>query len=163
MRCPTIGRKSNCQGKRGLSDLLANDLPLDEVVQQHPNLPSLYVLTSGTIPPMPAELLSSERFVRLIDQLRGQFDYILIDAPPVLLVTDPLLLASSADGIVLVARAGVTTRPIMKRLRIALQKPNVKVLGYVLNGLRDDSEGYRYGYRDDSKNGYFENGSRTEG
>jgi capsular exopolysaccharide synthesis family protein len=165
MRRPTIGQKSNCNGKRGLSDLLANDLPLDEVIQQHPNLPSLYVLTSGTIPPMPAELLSSERFARLIERMREQFDYILIDAPPVLLVTDPLLLAFSADGIVLVVRAGVTTKPIMKRLQTALQKPNVKALGYVLNGLRDDSEGYRYGYGygDDMKSGYFENGSSAGG
>jgi succinoglycan biosynthesis transport protein ExoP len=165
MRRPTIGRKSNCNGKRGLSDLLANDLPLDEVVQQHPGLPSLYILTSGTIPPMPAELLGSERFARLIGQLRGQFDYVLIDAPPVLLVSDPLLLAVSVDGVVLVVRAGVATKPVMKRLRIALQKPNVRALGYVLNGLRDDSEryGYGYAYGDDSKHGYFEAGSTTGG
>jgi capsular exopolysaccharide synthesis family protein len=163
MRRPTIGQKTNCNGKKGLSDLLANDLPLDEVVQQHPNLPSLYVLTSGTIPPMPAELLGSERFARLIKLLREQFDYILIDAPPVLLVTDPLLLAMSVDGVVLVVRAGVTTKPVMKRLRIALQKPNLKALGYVVNGLRADSEGYGYGYGygDNTKRGYFEAGSRT--
>jgi capsular exopolysaccharide synthesis family protein len=163
MRRPTIGQKSNCNGKKGLSDLLANDLPLDEVVQQHPGLPSLYVLTSGTIPPMPAELLASERFARLIEMLREQFDYILIDAPPVLLVSDPLLLAMSVDGIVLVVRAGVTTKPVMKRLRTALQKPNVKALGYVLNGLRDESEGYGYGYGygDNTKRGYFERGSKN--
>jgi capsular exopolysaccharide synthesis family protein len=163
MRRPTIGQKSNCIGKKGLSDLLANDLPLDEVVQQHPGLPSLYVLTSGTIPPMPAELLASERFAQLIEMLREQFDYILIDAPPVLLVSDPLLLAMSVDGVVLVVRAGVTTKPVMKRLRIALQKPNVKALGYVLNGLRDDSEGYGYGYGygDNTKRGYFERGSKN--
>ncbi len=164
MRRPTIGQKTNCNGRKGLSDLLANDLPLDEVVQQHPNLPSLYVLTSGAIPPMPAELLASERFARLIEQMRKQFDYILIDAPPVLIVTDPLLLALAADGIVLVVRAGVTTKPIMKRLRAALQKPNVKAFGYVLNGLRDDSEGYGYGYSysDNTKSGYFDNGFRAE-
>ena len=164
MRRPTIGQKANCNGKKGLSDLLANDLPLDDVVQQHPNLPSLYVLTSGTIPPMPAELLASERFSRLIEQVREKFDYAVIDAPPVLLVTDPLLLAFAADGIVLVVRAGVTTKTVMKRLRAAVQKHNVKTLGYVLNGLRDDSEGYGYGYGygDDAKNRYFDNGPRTE-
>lgn len=163
LRRPTIGRKTNCNGKRGLSDMLANGLPLDEVVQQHPNLPNLCVLTSGTIPPMPAELLASEQFTRLIEQMREQFDYILIDAPPVLLVTDPLLLASSVDGIVLVVRAGVTTKPIMKRLRVALQKPNVKVLGYVINGLRDDSEGYGYSYGASSRSGYFNDDLRAEG
>ncbi len=165
MRRPTIGQKTNFNGKKGLSDLLANDLPLDEVVHQHPGLPSLYVLTSGTIPPMPAELLASERFSKLIEQMREQFDYILIDAPPVLLVTDPLLLASAVDGIVLVVRAGVTTKPVMKRLRTALHKPNVKALGYVLNGLRDDSEGYGYwyGYGDNAKTGYFEDSSSTGG
>ena len=143
--------------------MLANDASFDEVVQQHPNLPGLYVLTSGAIPPMPAELLASEHFERLIERMREQFDYILIDAPPVLLVTDPLLLASSVDGIVLVVRAGVTTRPVMKRLRVALQKPNVKALGYVLNGLRDDSEGYGYGYGTDSKNAYFTDSTQMEG
>ena len=108
---------------------------------------------------MPAELLASDRFGRLIEQVREKFDYILIDAPPVLLVTDPLILAFAADGIVVVVRAGVTTKPVMKRLRAALQKPNVKALGYVLNGLRDDSEGYGYGYGygDNTKRGYFEN------
>jgi len=163
MRRPTIGKKTNCNGRKGLSDLLANDLPLDEVIQPHPGLPSLSVLTSGTIPPMPAELLASERFARLMDQLREQFDYVLIDAPPVLLVTDPLLLASSVDGIVLVVRSGVTTKNVMKRLRTVLQKPNVKALGYVLNGLRNDSEryGYGYGYGEKVKSGYFEDGSKT--
>jgi len=165
LRRPTIGQKTNCNGKKGLSDLLANDLPLDEVVQQYPNLPNLYVLTSGTIPPMPAELLASERFSRLIEQVREKFDYVLIDAPPVLLVTDPLLLAFAADGIVLVVRAGVTTKPVMKRLRSALQKPNVKALGYVLNSLRDDSKGYGYGYgyEENAKSRYFENGSPAGG
>jgi Mrp family chromosome partitioning ATPase len=112
---------------------------------------------------MPAELLASERFARLIEQVREKFDYVLIDAPPVLLVTDPLLLAFAADGIVLVVRAGVTTKPVIKRLRSALQKPNVKPLGYVLNGLRDESEGYGYGYGygDSAKTRYFENRSRT--
>ena len=163
MRRPTIGQKSGCNGKRGLSDMLVNDLPFDEIVQRHPNLPSLYVLTSGSIPPMPAELLASDNFARLIEQMREQFDYILIDAPPVLLVTDPLLLASSVDGIVLVVRAGVTTRPVMKRLRIALQKPNVKALGYVVNGLRDASEGYGYSYGASSQDGYFKNDTQMEG
>jgi succinoglycan biosynthesis transport protein ExoP len=160
MRRPTIGQKTNCNGKKGLSDLLANDLPLDEVIQQHPGLSSLYVLTSGTIPPMPAELLASDRFGRLIQQVREKFDYVIIDAPPVLLVTDPIILAFAADGIVVVVRAGVTTKPVMKRLRAALQKPNVKALGYVLNGLRDDSEryGYGYSYGDNTNRGYFENG-----
>jgi Mrp family chromosome partitioning ATPase len=67
------------------------------------------------------------------------------------------------DGIVLVVRAGVTTKPVMKRLRAALRKPNVKALGYVLNGVREDSEayGYGYGYGDNDKSGYFENGSRV--
>jgi polysaccharide biosynthesis transport protein len=160
MRRPTIGQKTNCHSKKGLSDLLANDLPLDEVVQQHPNLSGLYVLTAGAIPPMPAELLASERFARLMEQMREKFDYIVIDAPPVLLVTDPLLLAFAADGVVLVVRAGVTTKAVMKRLRTALHKPNVKALGYVLNGLRDNSEGYGYGYGygDSAKSGYFDNG-----
>ena len=164
LRRPTIGQKTGCNGKKGLSDLLANGLSPDEVVQQHPSLSSLYVLTSGAIPPMPAELLASERFARLIEHMREKFDYILIDAPPVLLVTDPLLLAFAADGIVLVVRAGVTTKDVMKRLRIALHKPNVNPLGYVLNGLRDDSEGYGYGYGYgyNSNGGYFENGSRGE-
>jgi Mrp family chromosome partitioning ATPase len=95
--------------------------------------------------------------------MRKQFDYILIDAPPVLLVTDPLLLASSVDGIVLVVRAGVTTKPVMKRLRVALQKPNVKVLGYVINGLRDNSEGYGYSYEATSRSGYFNSDLQAEG
>jgi len=164
MRRPTIGNEANCNGRKGLSDLLAKDLPLEEVVQEHSSLPSLYVLTSGTIPKMPAELLASERFARLIRQVREEFDYVLIDAPPVLLVTDPLLLACAADGIVLVVRAGVTTKPVLKRLRTALQKPNVKALGYVLNGLRDDSEGYGYGYGYGNDTGrYFESASHTGG
>jgi capsular exopolysaccharide synthesis family protein len=159
MRRPTISQKTNCEGKKGLSDLLVGKLPVEEVVQQHPGLANLFVLTSGSIPPMPAELLASARFAELIKELRGKFDYILIDAPPVLLVTDPLLLAFSADGIVLVVRAGVTTRPSLKRLRAALQRPNIRPLGYVLNGFKDDTEGYGYGYGygEQDKSGYFDN------
>ncbi len=146
MRRPTIKHKTGLGGKAGLSDLLAKNLPVEEVIQHHPTIENLSIIVAGTIPPTPAELLGSVQFRDLITRFRSEYDFIFIDTPPVLLVTDPLLIAGSADGIVVVTRAGATTRHVLTALGSALSKPNLRVFGYILNGMDATQSGYGYGY-----------------
>ena len=156
MRRPTIREKVGCTGVIGLSDVLARDLPLQQALQQHPLIPNMQVLTAGTIPPNPAELLGSQRFSRLIDQVRSEYDYVLIDAPPTFLVADPLLIAPATDGIVVVMREGRTTRQAVRALILALSKPKVHLLGYIINDLNSKSQQYGYGYGYGDGSGYYE-------
>jgi succinoglycan biosynthesis transport protein ExoP len=93
---------------------------------------------------MPAELLGSSRFLELLRELEAAYDYVLIDTPPLLLVTDPLLLAPMVEGIVLVTRAGRDTKPALKSAISMLNKPQIHVLGYVINGASMMSTYYRY-------------------
>jgi succinoglycan biosynthesis transport protein ExoP len=146
MRRPTLKHRQGLQGSQGLSDLLVKDLPLSDVVQQHPNVPSLFLLAAGTTPPMPAELLGSQRFAEFIKKVRAEFDYVLIDGPPVLLVTDPLLIGQNVDGLAIIVRSGFTQAPALRGLRKILTGTNISVLGYILNGVDNTTQAYGYGY-----------------
>lgn len=108
-------------------------------------VPNLFVLPSGSRPPNPAELLSSRRTDEVLSALGESADVVIIDAPPLLAVTDPAVLASKADGVVLVAALDETHRVTAQRAKAALDIPHVRVLGLVLNKV-DPSSGGGYGY-----------------
>jgi capsular exopolysaccharide synthesis family protein len=147
MRRPSLANLIGLNGKAGLSTLLYTDTPIDDVLQRHPQIENLSVITSGLVPPSPSEMVGSERFARVIADLRERFDYVIIDAPPALLVTDPVLIARHVDGTIAVIRSGKITAAILKRLWSTLAKPGTPILGYILNGYdaRDEQYGY-YGY-----------------
>jgi receptor protein-tyrosine kinase len=155
MRRPTLPKISGCTSARGLSDVLSNRVPLAAALQQHPHMSSLKVLTAGTIPPDPSELLGSKRFSDLMADLRTQFDYIILDAPPVILVTDPVVAAAAADGVVAVVRASKTRKPELKQMWISLNRPTVKVLGFVVNDFHRGLQSYGYGYEGAVNQGYY--------
>jgi non-specific protein-tyrosine kinase len=96
---------------------------------------SLRVLTAGPVPPNPSELLGSQRMKDLLAELRSRCDIVLIDAPPVLPVADATLLATEADGVLLVARMGKLTRPQLGRALEALSRVHARILGFVANGV----------------------------
>ncbi|SNT43275.1 capsular exopolysaccharide family [Granulicella rosea] len=146
MRRPTIRERVNLQQGRGLSDLLSLNLELDEVLQQHPNQDNLFIIEAGTIPPMPAELLGSKRFLAILEKARKEFDYVLIDGPPVLLVTDPLLIAPHADAIVAVFRSGRSTKQVVRATASMLRQYSGRLLGYVVNDVESNQTAYGYGY-----------------
>ncbi|MCS6711642.1 polysaccharide biosynthesis tyrosine autokinase [Brachybacterium sp. EF45031] len=131
MRRPVVAKEFGLDGTVGLSQLLAGSVTPAEVIQQVEN-GRLHVLVSGQVPPNPSELLGSRRMQELIAELRQNF-FVIIDAPPVLAVTDGQLLARHADGAVLVAVPGRTRVESLRRAAVAMQNVQAKVFGVVLN------------------------------
>ncbi|MFQ5593419.1 MAG: CpsD/CapB family tyrosine-protein kinase [Anaerolineae bacterium] len=127
----------------GLTSVILDDTtsaaPLRET-----GVAGLRLLTSGPLPPNPAELLGSRRMAGLIQTLREQADMVLFDAPPVIAVTDAAILASQVDGVLLVLNAGVTRREHAQRARAALDKVNARLVGTVLNNVKLDTSLYGY-------------------
>jgi len=128
----------------GLSELLAGmTCDLSEVIQ-NTDYPNLYVICGGTVPPNPAELLSSSAMEELLYVLSQEYEYILLDTPPVNLVADALSLSAVTDGVVLVVKQEQTTHPELEHALASLKFANAKVLGIILNGVGTSG---RYGYR----------------
>jgi polysaccharide biosynthesis transport protein len=109
-------------------------------------IPNLYIVTSGAIPPNPAELIGSQRMKKCLSKLRQEFDYIVIDAPPVLPCTDSVILSSCVDGVVLVARSGRTPRKVLENAAVQLLSVGAKILGVVLNDVDLGKPEYAYHY-----------------
>lgn len=133
------------QGKMnlGLVNYLAANIPLDDIIQPT-EVPNLSVVLSGPNPPNPSELLASDRMKHLIEEVRGKFAYVIFDSPPVLAVTDAIVLAASADGVVLCVHGGKTPRDLVQRSAERLRQSNIPVLGAILNNLDLHQYGYTY-------------------
>jgi capsular exopolysaccharide synthesis family protein len=118
----------------GLANVLAGEAePPSAIVPS--GVTGLSVLTCGTVPPNPAELLTSPRFKELLETMRARYDYVLIDTPPLLAVTDPCVVAARADGVFLTLRLTRKGRPNAERAREILAGLNAKILGVVVNGV----------------------------
>jgi len=133
------------QGKMnlGLVNYLAANIPFDDIIQPT-DVPNLSVILSGPTPPNPSELLASDRMKHLIEEIRGKFAYVIFDSPPVLAVTDAVVLAASADGVVLCVHGGHTPREMVQRSAERLRQANIPVLGAILNNLDLHQYGYAY-------------------
>ena len=147
LRRPRIADYLGIEGAVGLTDVLVGRAALDDVLQQWGSS-TLSVLPSGPIPPNPSELVGSAQMHRLLVELRTRAELVLIDAPPLLPVTDAAVLAQASDGAVLVARHGHTTREHAARSLRALQAVNARLLGTVLTMVpsRRGDAGYASGY-----------------
>jgi capsular exopolysaccharide synthesis family protein len=132
--------------RSGLSNVLTGSATLQQTITRSPILPNLEVLPAGTPPPNPAELLASPQMRDMLDELRGQYDFIVIDTPPTLSVTDAVVLSPRADAIVLVIRSGHTTKQALRRSRDILMQVNAKVSGVLLNAVDLSSPDYYYYY-----------------
>jgi non-specific protein-tyrosine kinase len=143
LRRPSLHELFGVPNNSGLTSVILDDaaspLPLRET-----GVAGLRLLTSGPLPPNPAELLGSRRMADLIKTLREQADVVLFDAPPVIAVTDAAILASQMDGVLLVLNAGVTKRDHAQRARAALDKVNARIVGTVLNNEKLDTSLYGY-------------------
>jgi exopolysaccharide transport family protein len=156
LRRPGIQKRFAIPSTTGLSELLSGtDVP--QLLQPVPELPTLFVMTAGTPPPHPAELLSSTRMLELLRRWRGEFDHIVIDTPPVLSVTDSVVLSVLADSVLLVIRSGQTTKAALKRTTDVLAQVQAKILGVVLNAVNLNSPGhyYYYGYGSKYRSSYY--------
>jgi polysaccharide biosynthesis transport protein len=155
LRRPAVHTAFNIPHTRGISNYLSGTTPLDDLIVKLP-VPNLSVLTCGPVPPNPAELISSDRMKELLRTLSQQFDHILIDSPPMVSVTDPVILSTMVDGLILVVQAGRSTRELARRARRELARVGARVFGVVLNNVNvrregyDDYDYYRYtsGYGD---------------
>ncbi|HVN87118.1 MAG TPA: polysaccharide biosynthesis tyrosine autokinase [Candidatus Binatia bacterium] len=148
MRRPRCHRVLGAENGHGLSTLLTGQGDLRETVRPT-QIENLFFISSGPIPPNPAELVGSTRMRETLALLREGFDYVLIDSPPVLPVTDGVLLATMVDGVVLVVKGQHTPKDVVRRARERLEYARAKVLGVVLNDVNVNSGDYyhsRYTY-----------------
>jgi polysaccharide biosynthesis transport protein len=151
LRRPSIHKTLGMGPRSGLSNVLTGTATLEQVITRCPSLPDVFVLAAGTPPPNPAELLASPQMRDLLQELRGQYDHIVIDTPPTLSVTDAVVLSPRADAIVLVIRSGQTTKQALRRSRDLLMQVNAKVSGVLLNAVDLSSPDYYYYYEYKSK------------
>ncbi|HJT00359.1 MAG TPA: polysaccharide biosynthesis tyrosine autokinase [Terriglobales bacterium] len=152
LRKGSVARVLDLNVEKGVSSVLTGTDVLDEALQQCPEQANLWVLPCGPVPPNPAELLGSDSMAELWKQLRSRYEHIIIDSPPVLLVTDATILSNLADGVILVAESGKTPRAALLRTRRILDDAGARILGVALNKLDQRHSGYydygyyRYGY-----------------
>lgn len=143
------------QSSPGLTNALADGIALSDVVQKLEELPNLHVLTSGALPPNPAELLASKKMQELIEAARKHYDIIIIDTPPVLSVTDAISLTRLADGVVICVATHVTKTDELKKAKKALEQVGTKVLGVLMTKADVKHKKYYAYYGDDKKKWRF--------
>ncbi|MDN5575990.1 MAG: CpsD/CapB family tyrosine-protein kinase, partial [Pediococcus sp.] len=146
LRRPTAHRTFNLLNAAGLSSYLSNNAVYEEIIQET-EVPNLSVISSGPVPPNPAELLNSRHINTLIERLEDEYDIIIFDAPPINTVTDAQLLANKADGVILVVPQGIAEKGGVTHAVEQLNKVHAKVLGTVMNRFKaDKAPGYYGGY-----------------
>jgi len=166
LRRPGLERMMGIRSKGGLSTLISGVDKAEDVIVQFSKVPNLWILPAGPIPPQPAELLGSSVMKVQIARWRDEFDHVIIDTPPCLSVTDAVILSADVDRVLLVARAGQTTKPALRRACDLLLQVNAKVMGIVLNAfdLRSaDSYYYSYSYGSRYAGHYYDEGSSHNG
>jgi len=145
LRRPRIHEFFALENSSGFTSVLLGKVSLSASLQAVPGQPRVSLLASGPLPPNPSELLASRRTVEVLALLRAEFDVVLIDSPPVLPVTDALVISGLVDATLLVAVAGGTTRREAARTVELLRQVDAPLIGAVLNGVRSDGS-YGYGY-----------------
>jgi polysaccharide biosynthesis transport protein len=148
LRKPRLGAFFGIDERLGLTTAVLGEQPVEELVQPIPGAANLWLLASGQPPPNPAELLNGTRVREIFANLCELFDLVLIDSPPVLPVTDAVVLSKDADATLLVVAAGQTRRGDLQRAAEKLAQVNARITGIVLNetSRQAGSYGYRYGY-----------------
>lgn len=156
LRKPRLHSVFRTKNLGGLTNYLMTGLSWDDLLRATP-IPTLFLITAGPVPPDPLELLGSDKMAALIAQLKKDFDFVLVDTPPVLAVSDALVIGSRLDAAIMVVRRGRTPREALRRAQERLEEHKIKNLGVVLNGVRmQDLDEY---------NGlaYYGHGKRTDG
>lgn len=148
LRKPTINKLLEIKQKNGLSNLLGGFCNINDAINSNVR-ENLDVIVSGPIPPNPAELLASDIMVKLIAVLNDHYDYILIDTPPINMVSDSQLMNSIVSGIMFIVKEGETTHPDIKKALRSISLAKGKVLGFLkvnCNAKGGKARGYRYNY-----------------
>ena len=145
-RKPIMHKFFGLRNLQGMVDVLVEERSLQEVTKEP--IEGLTVVPVGRIPPNPTELLGNQRFANFLTSVRREFDYVLIDAPPVGLVSDPAILATQGDGVLLVLDAQTTRKSSVRQAMRSLDTIGANVLGTVLNNVKAlNGDYYRYEYK----------------
>ena len=145
LRRPSVHKLFGLSNRRGLTTMLLAGAKPDDAMQAT-QIENLTVLTSGPIPPNPAELLMSASMNRFIERVREEYDLVLFDSPPVGAVTDAAIIATKMDGTIFVIRAGKVERKQLQRSAELLKQVKANVLGYILNGINAGNDDYYHYY-----------------
>jgi succinoglycan biosynthesis transport protein ExoP len=146
MRRPRLHASTGVPRQRGLSNLIVGDEAVDDVIKST-EIPNLFVLPCGPLPPNPVELLMTKRFTVVLEELGKRFDRIILDSPPLQAVTDAVVLSKQTDGVIMVMRAGKTLRDEASRSVRQIRSVNGTILGVILNEFDiENRRGYRYTY-----------------
>jgi len=146
MRRPRVHKMFGLTNRSGLSGLFVQPQIVLDGALQKTQVADLFALTTGDIPPNPAELLSSEKMLQILRELNGQVDTIVIDSPPVTAVTDAAVLAPRVDGVLLVVKPGITKLDAAKQAVEQLRRVGANLIGVVLNEVDMRRSRYNYGY-----------------
>jgi capsular exopolysaccharide synthesis family protein len=149
LRKPRVSSDLKLDNDRGFTSFIVSNDDMKYLPKPVPNLPGLYVISSGPVPPNPAEMLMQDKVKTLFDYLGANFDYIVIDTPPIGLVSDALLLAPYADACIYITRVGYTRKPQITLIEELFQQRKMKGLSVVINDMKANKGtgyGYRYGY-----------------
>ena len=155
LRKPSLHRKFNVSNEEGLTDVLVGTSKLNNVMKKIDD--NLYLLTTGTLPPNPAEIIGSNTMENFLEQCKINFDYIILDTPPILPVTDSKLLAIKADATVVVVRSEVSKSKHVSQAFKELEKVNANIIGTILNDVEMYSEKLYYDYSNKSRKSKFIN------
>lgn len=146
LRKPTVHKTFGLDNQKGLTNILMGE-ELSDALNKNEDLENLLILTSGPIPPNPAELIGSKKMKVFLDKIRGEYDMIILDSPPVGLVTDSAVLSTIVDGLILVGAVAQTDIEIAKQSKELLKKVNSNIIGVVLNKVPIEGRSYyKYHY-----------------
>lgn len=155
LRRPRLHTQFEVANAKGLTTWLSGERDLDNLLQSYPKTPNLKILTSGPVPPNPAELLGSEEMRRLLSTLSERFAHIIIDSPPAISFTDASILSTMVDGVMLVVHGGRSSRAVVRRAKQQLLDVGAHIFGVVLNNVKVESQDYYY-------SGYYSNYYSTD-
>ncbi len=166
MRRPTMRHVLEVSNDVGLSSVLSGLSTFADTVIHSAAVDRLDILPAGPRPPLPSELLGSVAFVELLQMLRANYDVVIIDSPPALMLTDAASIASHMDAVIWIARAGFTPRPLLRRAMRLIEQARMPVIGFLLNGVTRhlDPYGYdyEYGYSHKFYGSYYEGGESSD-
>lgn len=146
LRKPRVHKIFNLPNEAGLTNIIVKNKQLEDVIQQPPGIENVEVITSGPLPPMPSELLSSKTMQEILATVKDQYDVILVDTPPVLSVADATIISRYAQGMILVIAFAKSTVDEVKTSKKALEKVQANVLGTVMTFAEQSKRGYYYNY-----------------
>jgi len=166
LRRPRVHQHFSLKNSVGLTNYLSGDQELQDLLKSPEGLPKLKIITSGPLPPNPAELIGSSEMKALLNYLKTNFKHVIIDSPPAISFADAAILSTLVDGVVIVAMVGKSSMHLLKRFKQRLNSIGARIYGVVLNGISSTSPeygyyGYYYGY-ESYKHDYEENNENSD-